>query len=98
MIPTIRRYSISVVYRPGKEFVLVDTLSGAFLQDDDESLEEKFEVNVLPTTAIPDLHLMQLKEETKRENQLQKLTTMITNGWPANRRDIPKEWLSFWNF
>ena len=23
---------------------------------------------------------------------------MITNGWPANRRDIPKECLPFWNF
>ena len=97
MILTILRYSISVVYRPGKELVLADTLSRAFLQDDDELLEEKFEVNALSTTAIPDLQLMQLNKETKRDNQLQKLTTMITNGWPANRRDVPKESLPFWN-
>ena len=65
-------------YRPDKELVLVDTLSRAFLQDD-ESLEEKFEVSVLSTIEMPDLQLMQLKEETKRDDQLQKLTTMITN-------------------
>ena len=41
---------------------------------------------------------MQLKEETKRDNQLQKLTTTITNGWPENRKDVPKECLPFWNF
>ena len=52
MILTIQRYSISVVNRPGKELVLADTLSRAFLQDSDESLVEKFEVNALSTTAI----------------------------------------------
>ena len=50
MILTTQRYLINIVYRPGKELVLADTLSRAFLQDDDESLEEKFEVNVLSTT------------------------------------------------
>ena len=69
MILTIQRYSLNIVYRPGKELVLADTLSRAFLQDD-KSLE-KFEVNVLSTIAVPDLQLMQLKEETKRDNQLQ---------------------------
>ena len=98
MILTTQRYSINIVYRPGKELVLVDTLSRAFLQDDDKSLEEKFEVNVLSAIAIPNLQLMQLKEETKRDNQLQKLTTTITNGWPENRKDVPKECLPFWNF
>ena len=98
MILTTQRYSINIVYRPGKELVLADTLSRAFLQDDDESLEEKFEVNVLSTIAIPNLQLTQLKEETKRDNQLQKLTTTITIGWPENRKDVPKECLPFWNF
>ena len=60
MILTIQRYALNIVYRPGKELVLADTLSRAFLQDD-KSLE-KFEVNVLSTIAVPDLQLMQLKE------------------------------------
>ena len=47
---------------------------------------------------MPDLQIIQLKEEAKRDNQLQKLTTMITYGWPANRRDVPKECLQFKNF
>ena len=98
MILTTQRYSINIVYRPGKELVLADTLSRAFLQDDDESLEEKFEVNVLSTIALPNLQLTQLKEETKKDNQLQKLTTTITNGWPEKRKDVPKECLPFWNF
>ena len=38
-------------------------VSRAFLQDDDESLEEKFEVNVLSTIAMLDLQLMHLKKK-----------------------------------
>ena len=38
---------INVIYRPGKELVLADTLSRAFLQDDNDLIEEKFEVNTL---------------------------------------------------
>ena len=35
MIMTIQKYSLNLAYRPGKELVLADTLSRAFLHDDD---------------------------------------------------------------
>ena len=57
MILTIQRYLLNVVYRPGKELVLADTLSRVFLQDGDKLLEEKFEVSVLSTIAMLDLQL-----------------------------------------
>ena len=37
------KYSLNLVYHPGKEIVLADMLSRAFLQDDDDPLEENFE-------------------------------------------------------
>ena len=46
MIMIIQKYSLNLVCRPGKELVLADMLSRAFLQDDDDDpLEENFEVN-----------------------------------------------------
>ena len=42
--------------------------------------------------------LVELKDETKKDNQLQQLTNMIKTSWPTNKRDTPKECTLFWNF
>ena len=97
MIMTVQKYSINVVYRPGKQLVLADTLSRAFLQDD-ETLEEIFDVNALSIVSMSDEKLAQLKEATDTDTQLQQLSSMIRAGWPPSKRDVPKECLPFWNY
>ena len=77
MIMTVQKYSLNVVYRPGKELVLADTLSRAFLQDDDDSLEEKFEVNTLSVIPMSDNKLTELKDQTEKDKQLQQLMNTI---------------------
>ena len=53
MIMTVQKYSIDVVYHPGKYLVIADTLSRAFLPEPpDETLEAKFEVNVISIVPI----------------------------------------------
>ena len=98
MIMTIQKYSINVIYRPGKELVLADTLSRAFLQDDDDLIEENFEVNTVCVIPMSDAKIMELKNETKKDNQLQQLISVLQSGWPTNKRDTPKACLPFWNF
>ena len=65
MIMTVLKYSIDVVYRPGKYLAIADTLSQAFLPEPpDSALEEKFEVNVISTLPISEIKLSQLKQNT----------------------------------
>ena len=59
-------YSLSVIYRPGKELVPADTLSRAFLQDDDKLLEEKFEVNTLSIIPISDKQTSRVKRQSQK--------------------------------
>ena len=73
MIMTTQKYSLNVTYRPGKQLVLADTLSRAYLPEYGESIEEKFDINILQTLPISDTKLHQLKEETKKDPQLQQL-------------------------
>jgi len=96
MIMTIQKYSINVIYRPGKQLVLADTLSRAFLQDD-KTLEENFDVNSLSNVPISDQKLAQLQEATDNDPQLKQLSAIIKVGWPSNKQDVPKECLPFWN-
>ena len=80
MIMTVQKYSLNVVYHPGKELVLADALSRAFLQDDDDTLEEKFEVNTLSEIPMSDNKLAELKDETEKDKQLQQLMNTIKTG------------------
>ena len=60
MMMTIRKYSISVIYHPGKQLAIADALSRAFLlEQSDDILEEKFEINVLCNLPISETKLSQ---------------------------------------
>ena len=86
---TIQKYSIHVIYCPGKQLVLADTLSKAFLQDD-KTLEENFDVNSLSNVPISYQKLAQLQKATDND-------PIIKVGWPSTKQDVPKECLPFWN-
>ena len=83
---TVQKYSIDVVYQPGKYLVIANTLSRAFLPEPpDEILEEKFEVNVISTLPISETKLSQLKQNTQVDNQLHKLPSVVKSGWPNKK-------------
>ena len=94
MIMTVQKYSINVVYCPGKQLVIADTLSRALpLEESDDVLEEKFEINVLSTLPISEAKLTQLKQETQTDPQLSQLISVVKSGWPETKRDTPNECL-----
>ena len=98
MIMTTQKYSLNVTYRPGKQLVLADTLSWAFLPECGEFKEEKFDIKILQTLPISDTKLHQLKEESKRDSHLHELASLITNDWPERKQDIPSHCLPYWNY
>ena len=99
MIMTVLKYSIDVVYQPGKYLAIADTLSRAFLPEPpDSTLEEKFEVNVISTLPISETKLSQLKQNTQADEQLYKLLSVVKSGWPDAKQDLPTECLPYWNY
>ena len=83
MIMTTQKYPLDVTYRPGKHLVLADTLSRAYLPECGESIEEKYDINIVQTLPISNSKLHQLKVETKKDPHLQQLASLITTGWPT---------------
>ena len=99
MIMTVQKYSIDVVYRLAKYLAITDTLSRAFLpKPPDSALEEKFEVNVISTLPISETKLSQLKQNTKADEQLHKLLSVVKSGWPDAKQDLLIECLPYWNY
>ena len=87
---TIQKYPINVTYRPGKELVIADTLSRAFLLEQaSDLLAEKFETNILRTLPISEVKLEKHKQETQKDLSLQELKHTVEKDWPETKAEAP---------
>ena len=99
MILQIQKYPLVVNYRPGKELVLADTLSRAYVQDQTtDTIEDDAEVNLLSTLPISESKLKLIKDETIQDTGLQQLKEVVQKGWPDEKHKCPPHTLPYWNF
>ena len=94
MLLRLQSYDIDIEYIPGKCLPLPDTLSRQPLPENNEILFDK----QISYTRFSEPRIMQIKNETKKEKELQELSSMIIKGWPKERRDIPQTIREYWPF
>ena len=96
MIMVVQKYPISVRYHPGKELVIADTLSRAFINGEttDPVLQE-FEINLLQSLPISDRKLAKLKTETQKDSSLQDLKYVRSRNW--SKQEAPATTMPYWN-
>ena len=85
MILQIQKYPLVVVYRPGKELVLADTLSRAPIQSTDIQ-EEDVQVHTLNTLPISENKLGLIENESRQDPALQELKKVVQKGWPDRKQ------------
>ena len=102
MLLRLQQYSFHLQFKPGKDMILADTLSHAYLPDEgDKELENELQCAVhlvISTAPITDVKLKQLKQELTKDESMTTLCSTICNGWPHNISQVPKEIREFWNF
>lgn len=90
MMLRLKKYDVDVVYVPGPEMWLADTLSRAFLPKSTPtgSVEAELEtINMTQHLPISVDRLQLIRSATKEDNTLQTLITAILQGWPKNKTD-----------
>ena len=98
MILQIQKYPLVVTYRPGKELLIADTLSRAYLPDEDPNiLDEELEVNLVNTLPISENKLELIKHETQQDFSLQQLKQVVLTGWPDKQHKCPPATTPYWN-
>ncbi|XP_021361397.1 uncharacterized protein K02A2.6-like [Mizuhopecten yessoensis] len=100
MLLRVQKYDLDLVYVPGKQIPVADTLSRNFLSDTYPSLSKGMDAHVhtiLPSIPISDRKLEKVRDSTNVDTQFQTLINTILNGWPGLRRDCPPSILEFWN-
>ena len=104
MLLRLQRYEIKMTYKPGKEMIIADTLSRAYLTDKDinnDQMNDEIEgfvhavVNRIP---VSEEGLEQIRKETARDETMQLLTSTIRTGWPETRKQVSSTIQDFWNY
>ena len=99
MIMSIQKYQINLIYRPGKQLVIADTLSRAYLtKQPDDSTSFEFEVNVVASLPISKTKLEQFQSMTQSDSALKQLMKLTLDGWPDHKSQVPTECLPYWSF
>lgn len=89
----LQQYDAEIQYRPGKEMYLADTLSRAFLRNNQrsEAEEEVESIHVVDYLAISKQQLEEIQKETLKDPTLQVVKKTILEGWPDSNSTVPMQ-------
>lgn len=92
MLLQLQKYDINLKYKPGKELIIADTLSRAYI-DDDSKFELCNNVTEYVCMIVSEINIsqkkwLQFQDETDKDKELQLLKKVIQEGWPNNNKSI----------
>ena len=96
MMLILRRYDLKVKYVPGSELSVADALSRAYLEETKESLIPDLEVNEVHL-PISQERYCEFQQATAADPTLQVLSTVIRNGWPCHKQELPLAVREYWS-
>ena len=99
MLLRLQKYNLKVVYKRGKDMLVADTLSRAYLTEESLSKSTASLARIDPklTLVVRDENHKKIKAETQADEELQTLTKIIHGGWPANRVNVPESIRQYFN-
>jgi hypothetical protein len=102
MLLKLQRYQLLVGFTPGKEMYMADTLSRAYLttptpEDQDFCDEMEVMVHTIVTNIPMAAKGMQdIGEAAARDPDMQKLKSIIIDGWPHHKANTDPELAHYW--
>ena len=87
-------------YVPASELSVADALSRAYLEETKESLIPDLEVNEVQLTAplpISQERYCEFQQATAADPTLQVLSTVVHNGWPCHKQELPVAVREYWS-
>ena len=94
MLLELQRYDVTIKYRPGKEMQLADALSCCPAR---ASQEIKLDMRV-DYIAFTKPWIEKLKDSTQRDPILVTVYQLTQQGWPHQRRHVPRLARRYWDF
>ena len=103
MLLQLQRYTFTLVHKPGKDMILADTLSRAYInvKPDSTDLEEdlicavNFIVSNLP---VSDPKMTEIRSATEQDTTMIRLKNTIQSGWPEKRSQVHQDLRDYWTY
>ena len=92
----LAQYDIQVIYKPGKELFIADTLSRTYLEEHYPDKHSQF--NAGSHLKIGEEKVHQLKDETACYETMSILKEVILQGWPSNKTQAPVKLVPYFTF
>lgn len=90
MLLQVQKYDIELQFKPGKQLIIADTLSRAYIEDkEDGDFDNEIQAQVCLIVAelnVTKEKLQEISNEIQREEELKELK--IFNGWPRNHKKL----------
>ena len=94
----LQKYDGQVSYERGKNMLLGDLLSRAYLTTAEDPEHQEFEnVNMASLLPISMSQLEEIRAETQRDDTLQALKMVILRGWPEDKKCLPPQVLPYFS-
>lgn len=94
MLITVQKYDFTPVYKRGKELIIADALSRAYLNSENNETNELDQniaahVNLIKSElGASDYLLEEIRRETAADPELLELSNTIQNGWPNSNNKL----------
>lgn len=110
MLLALQSYNLQVIYKPGPEMFVSDTLSRAVAPSSHPSsmhaehtvcsmVDEQRaieHINMADYINVTDKRLLQIQQHTDNDAQLQAVKAIILNGWPAVKDETEQAVREYW--
>ena len=98
MMMRLQKYNVDVTNERGKNMLLADLLSRAYLPSTESPENKEFEnVNMASLLPISKPRLDEIRVETQRDDSLQALKAVIIRGWPEDKKSLPSQVLPYFS-
>ena len=98
MLMRLQKYDIDLIYVPGKNLLLADTLSRAYLPTTEGRHSNFEQVHALQHLAITDTRLEAIREATDADEVMTTLKNTILHGWPEEKPHVPPQVQGYFSF
>lgn len=93
------KYDLSIVFTPGREMYIADTLSRDFLstEGDNDPEIELVVLELIESLAMSKEKQKLFETETEKDSELSTLIKLCNTGWPMTKNKVPHNIQFYWN-
>ena len=91
LILKLQGFDINLVYKPGKQLHIADTLSRAYMPVAEAPVAEADEYEILAISTVADSFQDKIRAATAKDKTCRNIIANVNDGWPQSSKDLHRD-------